>query len=370
MRKKTTSAKASAANADIDEVQLDEFKDAIEGEIFEDPNPVTPEQVIASGAVLEPSPEKRHLQAVAYVKENLPLDASAEVQEQVARLLSLMEYLAKGVEAQSRMASAELALQRLIRAPQDTTLARRLIDDLHRKLGGRIGIWFFRLRIGTPPHVDVLMGLGLSVLLLAVLVVLTGIGPLETLEQKELVQTTFKGGQFLENLIWLGAIGAIGSAVSIFVRLNDFVTSKVTNAYFHFLTGLFKPLIGFAAANLAYVLIKSRIVPLEFDPLYSVYAFVGLAFVAGFSERLVTDLVGFVERQVDIAGERGIEAQRAAALGVAERAEIHESLSGSTKIETDSVYDDVDLDELEEQVLGVPEGTVETLGDEGRNKSD
>ena len=352
-RKKTRSASASTANDDIDEVELDDLKGAIESEVFEDPNPVTAEEVIASGAVAELSPEQRHLRAVQYVKENMPLDASPEAQEQVARLLNLMEYLQLGVEAHSRLAVAELALQRLIEAPQDITLATRVIDDLHRKLGGRIQIWFFRLRIGTPPHIDVVIGLLLATLLLGVLIWWTGVGPLETLGQVEPGKEGFDALQFFRHLIWLGAIGAMGSAVSIFVRLNEFVSPVQTNAYFHFLTGLFKPLIGFAAADLAYVLIKSQIVPLDFRD-YSAYAFVGIAFAAGFSERMVTDLVGIVERQVSIAGERGIEAQRAAAAAAsAELSEVEESLSGSTIIGVESVYEDVDLDELEEEVLGV-----------------
>jgi hypothetical protein len=79
------------------------------------------------------------------------------------------------------------------------------------------------------------------------------------------------------------------------------------------------------------------------------FALIGIAFVAGFSERLVHDLASIVERSIGAAGERGIELQRTG-MSPAARAEIAEGLSGRTEVSRAEIYDSVDLNELDEAV--------------------
>ena len=109
----------------------------------------------------------------------------------------------------------------------------------------------------------------------------------------------------------LGAVGAFGSVISILTRLNDFAKKTQSSALLDFMNGFFKPVIGLAAADLFFVLIQSDILPLAFTTTQAAtYAYVAIAFVAGFSERLFKDLVSIVERSVGAAGERGVGLQQ------------------------------------------------------------
>jgi hypothetical protein len=296
------------------------------------------------------------LDAVELVREQLPAEASKEVQEAAVQILALMEPLQLSDYAETRLAMAELALHRLIKAPQDITLAKRLTANLRKQLGGRLGLWFTRIRVATPPHVDVLIGLAAAVVVFGGVFIFGA----ENLLRSIGVGRDLISDQDLQSLIWLGATGAFGSVISILIRLNDFAQMKDTSAWLHFLNGFFKPVIGLATADLAYVLIKSGFIPLSLptEAVEAAFAFMGIAFVAGFSERLVHDLASITERAIGAAGERAIEAQRVGPEAKREdeqRREIHADLSGSTEISRADIYESVDLDDLEETVESVGE---------------
>lgn len=93
-------------------------------------------------------------------------------------------------------------------------------------------------------------------------------------------------------------IGAHGSALSIVVRLRDF--SKRQPPMMAFFTGLFKPFIGMSFAQLSYSLLKSGLLPISVPQ--SMWLYISVGFLAGFSERLAKDLVAFGEQ----AGARGL----------------------------------------------------------------
>lgn len=91
------------------------------------------------------------------------------------------------------------------------------------------------------------------------------------------------------------SMGALGSAVSVIVRANKFIKQGKEGQSDLFFTGFFRPIVGMSFAIFAVALIESGI----FSGIFriaerenrNVYLYMAIAFVAGFSERLVEDVV-------------------------------------------------------------------------------
>ncbi|MEM9925747.1 MAG: hypothetical protein AAF915_18695 [Cyanobacteria bacterium P01_D01_bin.50] len=91
------------------------------------------------------------------------------------------------------------------------------------------------------------------------------------------------------------SMGALGSAVSIIVRANKFIEQSKEGQYDLFFTGFFRPIVGMSFAIFAVALIESGV----FSGIFTiakqenrnVYLYMAIAFIAGFSERLVEDVV-------------------------------------------------------------------------------
>ncbi len=91
------------------------------------------------------------------------------------------------------------------------------------------------------------------------------------------------------------SMGALGSAVSIIVRANKFIQTGKERQSDLFFTGFFRPIVGMSFAIFAVALIESGL----FSGIFriaegqnrNVYLYMAIAFVAGFSERLVEDVV-------------------------------------------------------------------------------
>ena len=245
------------------------------------------------------------LAAVERANRELPPDATPEVQAVVAELLNLMESLLASAQPITRMAMAEFALHRVIKAPNDLTLAKKVLGNLRRNLGGSFGLWVTRIRIATPPHVDVIIGLIASVATFGGIFLFTRFSFIEAISPQQGAVTD----DIVRNLLSLGAVGAFGSVISILTRLNDFAKKQDTSAWLDVMNGFFKPVIGLAAADLFYILIKAGVVPISFTADSATYMFVGIAFLAGFSERIFKDLVSIVEKSAAATGERAAEFQ-------------------------------------------------------------
>ncbi len=105
------------------------------------------------------------------------------------------------------------------------------------------------------------------------------------------------------------AMGALGSTISVIVRANTFIRQAEENNNDLFLTGFFRPFVGMSFAIFCVALIEAGIFSGIFD-LNSrkdaedqVYFYVAIAFVAGFSERLVRDVV--IKTEDTLAGPAG-----------------------------------------------------------------
>jgi hypothetical protein len=95
-----------------------------------------------------------------------------------------------------------------------------------------------------------------------------------------------------QRLVLVGVAGALGSIVSIMVRLKDFVVStRINDPMQFFFTGCFKPVVGAAFAIFAYALISSELIPIRLpDPNNESFFFLAISFIAGFSERFGKDI--------------------------------------------------------------------------------
>lgn len=91
------------------------------------------------------------------------------------------------------------------------------------------------------------------------------------------------------------SMGALGSAISVIVRANKFIETGKEGQSDLFFTGFFRPIVGMSFAIFAVALIESGV----FSGIFriaerqnrNVYLYMAIAFVAGFSERLVEDVV-------------------------------------------------------------------------------
>lgn len=93
------------------------------------------------------------------------------------------------------------------------------------------------------------------------------------------------------------ATGALGSFVSVIVRANEFIDREQKAGLDLFLVGFFRPIVGMAFAFFLVAVLESGILSgflaiNTVKPDKKIYLYVAIAFVAGFSERLVKDIVG------------------------------------------------------------------------------
>lgn len=108
-------------------------------------------------------------------------------------------------------------------------------------------------------------------------------------------------------LVLVGVAGSLGSIVSILTRIKEYENEKYTDTILPVLIGAFKPLIGGAFGIFLFALISSGLLPLQIKDdvglINEWYALFALAFVAGFSERLVKDIISQTENKVLPASE-------------------------------------------------------------------
>lgn len=121
--------------------------------------------------------------------------------------------------------------------------------------------------------------------------------------------TEDKDGNF-RLLILILMTGTLGGAVSLLTRLQDFdnpKNQKYDDDLLPFIIGLTKPILGGSFAFFILLILNSNISPLEIrggtgnkgNDTY-LYGLLTMAFVAGFSERLIPDLINQVEKRVTV----------------------------------------------------------------------
>jgi hypothetical protein len=108
----------------------------------------------------------------------------------------------------------------------------------------------------------------------------------------------------LNFVILLLMTGTLGGVVSILTRIQEFdnpKTQKYEDDFLPFLIGLIKPILGGSFAFFIFLLLNSGVSPIEIKGKGTststyFYGFLALAFISGFSERFVPDLISQVEK--------------------------------------------------------------------------
>jgi hypothetical protein len=202
-----------------------------------------------------------------------------ELQRELAALLDLLPDLAEPPHS-NFVPLVDVAAAALLCEKPNLLLARQIRENLSRRVRRRSPLVQALKGGGTPP---VRVILGLATLLYFALPILFLYG------RRLLGQETIFGVD--SSLVALVAVaGAVGSIVSIMVRIRDFGTLADPDPTVLFFTGFFKPVVGTAFALFIFTVLKAGILPVTIDPEKAVYFFAALAFVSGFSERFASDV--------------------------------------------------------------------------------
>jgi len=231
------------------------------------------------GSAVDESAAGRELQALA-AKVSITDDET--VQKEAAALLKLLPDLATHPDAPYFRVIFQLALDAL-GDPTKTTFVKELREDLEKKT--RIYKAPFRAMTRTAPSTWTIVGL--------IVFIYGSIIPVGVLASY--------GVRLGDELVLVPTLGALGGLVSILARLPKLMEEERPNPVSSFFNGFSKPLIGAAFALFLYLLIQSQILAIDLARYDTPELFLALAFLAGFSERLVPDLARRTEEMVGSA---------------------------------------------------------------------
>jgi len=210
-----------------------------------------------------------------------------QLQIELGNLLGLFPRIAKSSDAiLPRL--AKIATAALLSESPNLGLAKKLREGIEKRLNLESSLIRSAIR-GKSPAVRVVLGLG--VLLYFVIPALV----VSSAWWKHF-DTIF--GIETEMLGLVAFSGALGSIVSIMVRLHQFEDASNANHAIQFFTGLFKPIVGSAFALFIFVVLSSGLIPVAIQTEKARYFFAALSFVAGFSERFAQDVVTKTETSV------------------------------------------------------------------------
>jgi hypothetical protein len=244
---------------------------------------------------------------VSRAERRLRSKLDKRVQSELGHLLSLVPDVATP-EHHHLAPLLELGLEAVLTEEPNLALATKIREDVSRGLHkGPFGLIRRAFRHGPAPTL-VVLGLGtllyvaLPTLFAFMRVTLLGIS-----HGAPIARQVF--GMDASPLLLAALAGAVGSAVSIMVRLNDFarLPFRRSDAHLLFLTGLFKPVIGMAFGVFVYAALQSGLIPVKLPEQPSggmdraPFFFLVVAFLSGFSERFAGDIASSAEQAVTSA---------------------------------------------------------------------
>ncbi len=251
-------------------------------------NPFDVEQPAQGGAELA---EALGAELAARVDQTLTGEVSKELQQELAALVTLipdtLEHL--GLEQRQLLRSAVRALlgekPNFIYARELKAVLQKAIREKKSPL--RLSLWQ-----KESPSILVVIGLGLFAYCAA---------PLALWVMPRLFRWgghSPETGLNIEGLVLITVIGALGRVTSIMVRLQDFDARTSTKPGVLVLFGFFKPIIGMFFALFSYTLFNAGLLPaVQIDSSKSIYFYMTLAFVTGFSERFAGDIIAQVQQR-------------------------------------------------------------------------
>jgi hypothetical protein len=225
------------------------------------------------------------------IKQGVKQGLSDPVQHEIARLADILRYLYDGPNL-SAMARAEIAARAILQDEPNVILAKATLDSLEMEYRRSPFAPRSLLRFGSP-SARVLLGLG-SLLYVGL--------PAGYLLFRRISGVKEILGINVSMLIGVALAGALGSIVSIMVRLHDFASVTEKDPVVIFFTGFFKPIIGMSFAMFVFACLNAGIIPLSLkvDAPASAYFFLALGFVSGFSERFAQDVASRAEKSVKV----------------------------------------------------------------------
>lgn len=258
-----------------------------------------------------------------------PQELDREVQGELARLITilgiaqveLMNISKPGdiMQVKSVVDAGEIAIKSLIGKP-NIILAQKLRYAAETKLRKtQTGFWtrlaefrdnlFHSFKIPTKVLIGLVLALPLNWGIMNSLPVKDLLMSLPPIIESSNQNTEDKAGNF-GLLILILMTGTLGGAVSLLTRLPDFdnpKNQKYDDDFLPFIIGLTKPILGGSFAFFILLILNSNISPLEIrggtednrNDTY-LYGLLTMAFVAGFSERLIPDLINQVEKRVTV----------------------------------------------------------------------
>ncbi len=212
------------------------------------------------------------------------------LQKEIAELVNLVPDF-ELLDSLDLLRQAEVAAEALLADPPNIAIAteiRKDISDRKKSRRNPLVKMARSIRKGTPPT-RVVAGLG--VLFYFAIPLLTVLWPMLS-NRDEILGID-------ASLLGLVAIsGAIGSVVSILVRIEDFSGATHADPSILFFTGLFKPIVGIGFSLFVFAVLSSGLIPVTINPGRERFFFAAVSFVAGFSERFAQDIAGKTEKAV------------------------------------------------------------------------
>ena len=201
------------------------------------------------------------------------------------------------------------SIKALFREPPQLQYAKEKRKQVHRRLHPRFGqqVAAFRRNLRASPILAVVSGLVIAALVLIVVspVLLWVLWKYGGSDYSLGALAVILTDPFA--LVLVGTVGALGSVVSIMLRIRDteFTYTQTTDPLPYFFFALFKPIVGAAFALFIYAAIRSGLLPLDTSSGTAAWLYIALAFVAGFSERFVRDFLDSTESQLGAGVDKG-----------------------------------------------------------------
>ncbi|QRN93186.1 DUF3380 domain-containing protein [Archangium violaceum] len=231
--------------------------------------------------------------------QRLAQPLSKDVQKELASLLTLRDKAAP-ILGPTAVQSIDLGLTALLSEQPNLAFVR----GIRLRVASALADQLYPLRPlpllrSNSPATQVVLGLGL--------LLLVSHGAAAFVHQVLTSESTLLFGLPVRMLLLVGLCGAMGSVVSILMRLADLDKPRGASRTSMVMLGFFKPVIGMYSAIFCFTLLKSGLLPLKpANPESEMYLYMAVCFLVGFSERLAQDMFARAEESLVAAagGER------------------------------------------------------------------